>query len=232
MYYNHFDILIVQGLVDDPVVSNNSNTASRSRLGRENVGEFTPADMGQAESDRLVYTKGRVVTASCSTHTGMGRQAGVADEDARKSKNNRYLHHCELKDNVGEVKGGLGHSSDRTDEFPKGSVSEKVDFNVNVNNPIHMFTSAEVVIVKVFDECVKGICSCDYKLQHEKLQSKPCRFAYLVSLGTAECKKVYEPLFSNVTDGFKIVDSMNLLDMHSECENYKSVYGNKAKLEI
>ena len=37
-------------------------------------------------------------------------------------------------------RGGSGHSSDRTVEFSKGSVSEKVDFNVNVNNPIHMFT--------------------------------------------------------------------------------------------
>ena len=65
------------------------------------------------------------------------------------------------------------------------------------------------------------------------LQLKPCRFAYLVSLGTAECKRVYEPLISNITDGFKTVDdSMNLGDMQCECENYKSVYDpvNKDKL--
>ena len=56
----------------------------------------------------------------------------------------------------------------------------------------------------------------------------------MVSLGTAECKKVYEPLVSDITDAFKIVDdSMNLVDMHDECENYKSVYEpeNKAKLD-
>ena len=97
-----------------------------------------------------------------------------------------------------------------------------------------MFTTSEGVIVKVYDDFVKGVCSCIYKLQGEKLQLKPYRFAYLVSLGTAECNKVYEPLVSNVTDGFKIVyDSMNLLDMHYECENYKSVYEpeNKAKLD-
>ena len=36
----------------------------------------------------------------------------------------------------------------------------------------------------------------------ENLQLKPCRFAHLVSLGTAECKKAYEPLVSDITDGF------------------------------
>ena len=71
-------------------------------------------------------------------------------------------------------------------------------------------------------------------MQGEKLLLKPCRFAYLFSLGTAECKRAYEPLVSDITDGFKIVDdSIDLLDMHSECENYKSVYDpvNKAKLD-
>ena len=193
--YNSFDILIVEGLVNDPVGSDNMNMASISRSGREKEGEYTPANTVQAESDRLVYAKSRDVTASHSTQTGRGRQARVADDDAGKSKNNRCLCHSELK------------------------------CNVNVNQPIHMFTSSEGVIVKVYDNCVKGVCSCIYKLQGEKLQLKPYRSAYLVSLGTAECKKVYEPLVSNVTDGFKIVyDSMNLLDMHYECENYKSVY--------
>ena len=56
----------------------------------------------------------------------------------------------------------------------------------------------------------------------------------MVSLGTAECKKAYEPLVSDVTDGFKIVDeNMDLSSMHYECENYNSVYSpeNKAKLD-
>ena len=51
---------------------------------------------------------------------------------------------------------------------------------------------------------------------------------------TAECKKAYDPLVSNVTDRFKIVDDKeNLGDMHYECENDKSVYDpiNKAKLD-
>ena len=53
-------------------------------------------------------------------------------------------------------------------------------------------------------------------------------------MGTAECKKAYEPLVSDITDGFKIVDdNMDLSSMHYECENYKSVYDpeNKAKLD-
>ena len=68
----------------------------------------------------------------------------------------------------------------------------------------------------------------------EILQLKLCRFAHLVSLRTAVCKEVYEPLVSNITDGFRIVDdNLNLLDMHYECENYNSVLepGNKTKLD-
>ena len=46
-----------------------------------------------------------------------------------------------------------------------------------------------------------------------------------MSLGTADCKKAYDPLVSNVTDGFKLVDdNQNLADIKYECENYKSVY--------
>ena len=66
------------------------------------------------------------------------------------------------------------------------------------------------------------------------LQLKPCRFAYLVSLGTAECKRVYEPLVSDITNGFRIIDDcMDLGKMYYECENYKSVYDtvNKSKLD-
>ena len=102
-------------------------------------------------------------------------------------------------------------------------------------NPwLHTFTTEEGAIVNVYDSCRQGTCSCDYQLSGEKLQLKPCRFAYLVSLGTAECKKVYEPLVSNVTDGFRIVDDkMDLTDMQYECENYSSVYTieNKSKLD-
>ena len=180
--------------------------------------------MVKNNSGRSVYAESRDVTASVG--------AGLADEDAGNRKNKRYLHHSALKDNVGGVEECLEHSSERTDESSKVSGSEKIDFKVNVNKPLHVFTSSEGVIVNVFDECAKGICSCNYSLQGERLQLKPCRFAYLVSLGTAECKRVYELLISNVTDGFKIIDdSMNLGDMHYE--NYKSVYDpiNKDKLD-
>ena len=73
--------------------------------------------------------------------------------------NNRYLCHSELKCNVDEVKEGADHSFDRTDEISKGSGSEKVDFNVNVNKPLHVLTTSEGAIVKVYDDCVKGVCS-------------------------------------------------------------------------
>ena len=180
-----------------------------------------------SESSGLVHTKSRDVTAYRSTQTGADRQVGEADSDSVKSKNNRYLCHSELKCNVGEINETDGDSANQTDTFSNGSCSEKVDVKVNVNDPIHVFTSPEGVIVEVYDDCVKGICSCDYKLHGEMLQFKPCRFAYLVSLGT-------EPLVSDITDGFKIVDdNMDLGKMRYECENYMSVYDpeNKAKLD-
>ena len=101
---------------------------------------------------------------SRSTQTGGGRQAGVAADDVGKSKNNRYLCHSELKCNVGEVSEDFGHSSEQSDEFSKGSINEKVDFSVNVNNIIHVFTSSEGVIANVFDECAKGLCTCNCSL--------------------------------------------------------------------
>ena len=60
--------------------------------------------------------------------------------------------------------------------------------------------------MKLYDECACGVCECQYMLGGEVTQLKLCRFAHLVSLGTAECKKAYSPLVSNITDGFKIVD--------------------------
>ena len=128
-----------------------------------------------------------------------------------------------------------GDASDRTDNFSEGLIGEENDVNANVLDPLlHSFTTEEGAIVKVYDACRQGICSCDYQLSGEMLQLKPCRFAYLVSLGTAECKKAYEPLVSNITDGFKVVDdNMDLSEMQYECENYSSVYTpeNKAKLD-
>ena len=53
-------------------------------------------------------------------------------------------------------------------------------------------------------------------------------------MGTAECKRAYEPLVSDITDGFKTVDdNMDLISMHYECDYYNSVYSpeNKAKLD-
>ena len=125
-------------------------------------------------------------------------QAGLADKDAEKVKNNRYLCHSELKSVVGDLNETVGDSSDRTEISSKGFCDEKDDVKVSVSDPIYSFTSREGVIVKVYDECKQGICSCDNKLSGERLQLKPCRFAHLVSLGTAECKKAYEPLVSDM----------------------------------
>ena len=231
---NPFDILDVEGCGDIVDSLNDANTASVNILGRDKGEKSTPASMVKTDSGRSVYSETRDVTASEGAQDDSGRQAGLADKDEGICKNNRFLHHSELKCNVFEGEEGVGHLSFRTGDFSKASVSEGVDVEAEVNDPIHVFTLSEGVIVKVFDECIKGICSCNYKLHGEMLQLEPCRFAYLVSSGTAECKRAYEPLLSDITDGFKIVDdNMDLGKMHYECENYKSVYDpeNKSKLD-
>ena len=162
------------------------------------------------------------------------RQAGLADCDHEKVEINRYLDHSNLNCFAKEVNKACGDTATLTKHFSKGYFDGNDNVKVNVVDPVYSFTTREGVIVKVHDECKQGICCCDYKLCGERLQLKPCRFAHLVSLGTAECKKAYEPLVSDVKDGLNIVDvNMDLSSMHYECENYNSVYSpeNKAKLD-
>ena len=210
-------------------------TANISRLGCDRSEGRGPANTVKTDRGQSVYTISRDVTASGEAQEDVSQQAKLADYDSGKVKKNRYSCHSELKEGVGEIDRVLGDNATRTNFFSKGLCVEKADVKVtNVVDHIHSFTSAEGVIVKVYDECKQGLCSCDYKLHGENLQLNPCRFAYLVSLGTAECKKAYESLVSDITDEFKIVDdNMDLSSMHYECENYKSVYDpvNKAKLD-
>ena len=167
-------------------------------------------------------TSSRDVTASGRTQGVASRQAEQADYRGENIRSEAVEQLC-------------GGTADRTENFSKGLIGQETDVNVNVLNPVlYTFTSEEGAIVNVYDSCRKGACTCDYQLSGERLQLKPCRFAYLVSLGTAECKKAYEPLVSNVTDGFRIVDdNMDISDMQYECENYSSVYTieNKSKLD-
>ena len=167
-----------------------------------------------------MYASSRDVTASGSTQDVASRQAEQADCRGENAENIRYLK-CSNSNYTSEtVEQQCVDTANRTDKFSKGLIDQEIDVNVNVLNPvIHTFTSEEGAIVNVYDSCRKGTCTCDYQLSGEILQLKPCRFAYLVSLGTAECKKAYEPLVSNVTDGFRIVDdNMDLSDMHYGCE--------------
>ena len=214
---------------------NGANTAYISRLSRENSGESTPASMGKTDCGRSGYTSSRDVTASGSTQDVASRQGEQAGCDYEKAENVGYLQVFNYNYTPEVVDKTCGDTFDRTDNFSKGLIGEETDVNVNVLDPLlHSFTTEEGAIVKVYDACRQGICSCDFQLSGEMLQLKPCRFAYLVSLGTAECKKAYEPLVSNITDGFKVVDdNMDLSNMHYECENYSSVYTieNKAKLD-
>ena len=227
-----FDPVVVEGFGDIVETLNYANTAYISRLSREIRGEYTPASTETNDCGRSVCPSSRDVTASGSTQDVEGRQGEQANS-YRKAENNRYLKGFNSNYTSEAVEEPCGDTAVRTDKFSKGLIGQETDINVNVLNPlVHTFTMEEGAIVNVYDSCRQGTCSCDYQLSGEKLQLKPCRFAYLVFLGTAECKKVYEPLVSNVTDGFWIVDDkMDLSDMQYECENYSSVYTieNKSK---
>ena len=222
----------VSGIVD---CLNDGNTAYISRLSREGEGEYTPASTEKTDRGRSGYTSSRDVTATGSTQGVASRQAEQADYGGENVENIRYLKGFNSNDTSEAVEQVCGDTADRTEIFSKGLTGQETDLNVNVLNPVlHTFTSEERAIVNVYDSCRMGTCSCDYQLSGEILQLKPCRFAYLVSLGTAECKRAYEPLVSNVTDGFRVVDdNMDLTDMKYECENYTSVYTpeNKKKLD-
>ena len=222
----------VRGIVES---LNDENAAYISRLSREGEGEYTPASTENTDRGRSVGPISRDVTASGGTQGVASRQAEEDDHRGENAKNVRYLECFNSNYTSEAVEQQCVDTVDRTEKFSKGLIDQKVDVNVNVLNPaIHTFTSEEGAIVNVYDSCRKGTCSCDYQLSGERLQLKPCRFAYLVSLGTAECKKAYEPLVSNVTDGFrKVDDNMDLSDMQYECENYSSVYSieNKSKLD-
>ena len=228
---NSFDPLEVEGLGGIVETLNDANTAYMSRLSREKVGEYTPPGMGKTDCGRSVYPSSRDVTVSGSTQEVSGRGA---DCDYKKAENDGYLQVFNSDDTPDVINKTCGDTFDRTEIFSKGLLDKKIEFNVKVLDPLYSFTTEEGVIVKVYDECRQGICSCNYQLSGERLRLKPCRFAYLVSLGTAECKKAYEPLVSNIKDGFKVVDdNMDLSNMHYECDNYSSVYTtkNKAKLD-
>ena len=58
----------------------------------------------------------------------------------------------------------------------------------------------------------------------DKTQLKPCRFAYILSLCTQEGKDIFTPLFYDVCDGFKKVDSeLDVSSITYDCKNYLSV---------
>ena len=209
----------VRGIVD---TLNDTNGAYISRLSREGGGEYTPANTENTDRGRSVYSSCRDVTASGSTQHIASGQAEEADCMGENAENIRYLKDFNSSYTSEAVEESCRDTAHRTDKFSKVLIGQETDVNVNVLNPVlHTFTSEGGAIVNVYDSCRKGTCICNYQLSGERLQLKPCRFAYLVSLGTAECKKAYEPLVSNVIDGFRIVDdNMDLSDMHYECENY------------
>ena len=231
---NPFSILVNEGFnsVQEELESDNKPCVSRSSL--SNSVEPTPAGMGKTDQGRYVYTSSRDVTVSGSTQDAASWQAEQADRFHEKAEINRYLRDSNFNCIAEDVNKTCGDTSNRTKKNSQGLIDEKIEAKVSVVDPICSFTSREGVIVDVYDECKQGIYSCDYSLCGERLQLKPCRFAYLVCLGTAECKKAYEPLVSDITDGFKVVDeNMDLSNMHYECDNYNSVYTpeNKAKMD-
>ena len=230
-----FNFLVDKVFMGVQEASEDEHNPDLSRFSRSKSGDQAPSGMGKTDCGRSVYTSSRDVTASGATQGVASRQAEQADGRGENVENIRYLKGFNSNHTSEAVDKSCGDTAHRTDKFSKVLIGQETNVNVNVLNPVlHTFTSEEGAIVNVYDSCRKGICTCDYQLSGEMLQLKPCRFAYLVSLGTAECKKAYEPLVSNVVDGFRIVDdNMDLSNMHYECENYSSVYTpeNKKKLD-
>ena len=147
---------------------NCKSTASIRHLDCIKSGERTPASMGKTDRGRFVYSISHDVTASGGAQDGASRQAEQADGDSEKVRINRYLCHSELKEGVGEIEEDLGDKATRTKKNSKGFCGEKFKLKVSSTDPIHVFTSAEGEIVKVYDECKQGICSCDYSLCGER----------------------------------------------------------------
>ena len=69
--------------------------------------------------------------------------------------------------------------------------------------------------------------------QGDKMQLKPCRFAYILSLCTQEWKKSFIPLFYDVCEGLQIVDStLDVTSISYDCKHYLSVLTKENKLKM
>ena len=109
----------------------------------------------------------------------------------------------------------LRHRNERLVEPPAGGPLKS-----NRNDIIFSITSPQGTVVNVFDQCIKGICDCEFCIGGISSQLRPCRFASYI-LGRSESfKEKYLDLLWGVTDGFPIVDST---PPSYECENYNSI---------
>ena len=61
--------------------------------------------------------------------------------------------------------------------------------------------------IKVYRECVEGICTCTYYVGSVRNQLKPCRLASMLYVFGEDWLGKFENLLWNVTDGFPIVDA-------------------------
>ena len=126
---NPFDPLEVEGFGGIVETLNDANTAYISRLSREKVGEYTPASMGKTDCGRSVYT------ASGSTQDVASRQGEQADCDYEKAEKDGYLQVFNSNCTPDVINKTCGDTFDRTDNFSKGLLDEKIEFNVNVLDP-------------------------------------------------------------------------------------------------
>ena len=143
--------------------------AVRARVALEGYSEFSKIETDEVFGHFSVEnTTSRDVTASGGAQDVASRQAGQADCDHEKVGKSRYLHHSNLNYMSEDVNEACGVMATRTEHFSKGYFDGNDDVKVSVVYPVYSFTTREGVMVKVYDDCKNGICSCNYKLHGGK----------------------------------------------------------------
>ena len=118
--------------------------------------------------------------------------------------------------------------SDNPHHQPEGSETLVVTEGISLNELVGTFKSPQGTVVKVFNDCVAGICDCQYFIGDMLCQLKPCRFAAVVCEGS-EWAEPYVDLLWFITEGFPIVEG-EIPSYH--CSNYKSILDLPSKLKM
>ena len=84
-------------------------------------------------------------------------------------------------------------------------------------------------VIRIYDACRNGHCSCSFYLDGKKVDLFPCRFGSLL-YGKETVPYIDDVtrgvLWSGISRGFSIVDDADI--PHYRCENYKSILSPEA----